>query len=137
MDNSCQPLAIDIVQNGGHHYRQVWRDEHAAVYEQKGDRRIVIGYEAITIKKRPEEMKFGKVCPARELYPCAEDWGKIAVTRRTLESAIEAAKLFSTRAAPRAAGQIHRPLANLVGSGQPTEVAAYTNAATPLHHLTT
>ena len=111
-----QPLAIDIVQNSGHHFRQVWRNEDAAVYEQKGDRRIVIGYEAITIKKRPEEMKFGKLCPARELYPCAEDWGKIAVTRRALESAIEAAKLFSTRAGARAGSDFSRAAAAFFAS---------------------
>jgi len=99
------PLAIEITQNGGHHYHQVWRDEHAAVYEQKGALRTVIGYEAITIKKRPEEMKFGKLCPAREIYPCSEDWGTIAVTRRDLESAIEAAKGFSKRASARCRGK--------------------------------
>jgi len=99
------PLAIEITQNGGHHYHQVWRDEHAAVYEQKGALRTVIGYEAITIKKRPEEMKFGKLCPAREIYPCSEDWGTIAVTRRDLESAIEAAKGLSKRASARCRGK--------------------------------
>jgi hypothetical protein len=28
---SYEPLPIEITQNGGHHYRQIWRDEHAAV----------------------------------------------------------------------------------------------------------
>ena len=30
-----EPLAIEITQDGGHHYRQIWRDDYAAVYEQR------------------------------------------------------------------------------------------------------
>jgi len=28
-------LPTEITQNCGHHYHQVWRDDHAAVYEQR------------------------------------------------------------------------------------------------------
>jgi len=118
------PLAIEITQNGGHHYHQVWRDEHAAVYEQRGHYNQLLGYEAILIKRQEAQKVFGKWYEAKELYPVAEDWGKIAVTRRTLESAKEAAELFSKRASARAGGHMDGPPAHVSGSGQRIEAAS-------------
>ena len=44
-----EPLPIEITQNGGHHYRQKWRDDYAAVYEQQNPFGAFLGYEAIAI----------------------------------------------------------------------------------------
>ena len=92
-----QPLAIEIVQNGGHHYRQVWRDDHAAVYEQRNAFGAFVGYEAIAIKRQEPCRVFGRQYPAKELYPCSEDWGKLAISVSDLGRAMDAAKEFSKR----------------------------------------
>jgi hypothetical protein len=44
---SYEPLPIEITQNGSHHYRQLWRDDHAAVYQQRNAFGAFLGYEAI------------------------------------------------------------------------------------------
>jgi len=92
-----QPLAIEIVQNGGHHYRQVWRDDHAAVYEQRNPFGAFIGYEAIAIKRQKACRVFGRQYAAKEIYPCSEDWGKLAISVSNLDRAMEAAMEFSKR----------------------------------------
>ncbi len=93
-----QPLPKKITQNGGHHYEQVWRDEHAAVYKQFGAFGQFIGYEAIAIKKTEPSEVFGKKYPAREVYPGNEEWGKLAISVSDLDRAKEAAQNFSKRA---------------------------------------
>ena len=40
---------------------------------------------------------FGKQYPAKELYPCSEDWGKLAISVSDLDRAMDAAKEFSKR----------------------------------------
>jgi hypothetical protein len=90
-------LPIDITQNGGHHYKQVWRDEHAAVYEQYGAFGQFIGYEAIAVKKTEAGNIMGRDYPARETYPNSEDWGTYAISVSDLDRAMEAAKAFSKR----------------------------------------
>jgi hypothetical protein len=87
----------------GHFYKQVWRDERAAVYEYRNKRGAVCGYEAIRIRIRPERILFGVAREARELYPADSQWGKLAVTRPDLESALERARQFSSQDAPRRA----------------------------------
>jgi len=96
-----EPLPIEITQNGGHHYRQVWRDVYAAVYEQQNAFGAFLGYEAIAIKRAGPCHAFGKDYPARELYPCNEDWGKLAISVSDLDRAMDAAKEFSHRAKKR------------------------------------
>jgi hypothetical protein len=92
-----EPLPIEITQNGGHHYRQVWRDEYTAVYEQRNAFGASIGYEAIAIKRQEADRVFGRQYPAKEIYPCSEDWGKLAISTSDLDRAMAAAKNFSTR----------------------------------------
>ncbi len=60
-------LPIEITQNGGHHYSQVWRDDHAAVDEQRNAFGAFLGYEAIAIKRAAPCHAFGRDYPAREL----------------------------------------------------------------------
>jgi hypothetical protein len=93
-----EPLPIKITQNGGHHYRQVWRDQYSAVYEQRNGFGAFLGYEAIAIKRADACHVFGKDYPARELYPCNEDWGRLAISTSDLDRAMDAAKQFSQRA---------------------------------------
>jgi len=93
-----EPLPIKITQNGGHHYRQVWRDDYAAVYEQRNGFGAFLGYEAIAIKRADPCHVFGKDYPSRELYPCSEDWGRLAISTSDLNRAMEAAKHCSQRA---------------------------------------
>jgi hypothetical protein len=93
-----EPLPINITQNGGHHYSQVWRDDYAAVYEQRNGFGAFLGYEAIAIKRADPCHVFGKDYPSRELYPCSEDWGRLAISTSDLNRAMEAAKHFSQRA---------------------------------------
>jgi hypothetical protein len=96
-----QPLPIEITQNGGHHYRQLWRDDYAAVYEQRNAFGAFLGYEAIAIKRQEACRAFGRQYPAKELYPCSEDWGRLAVSVSDLDRAMDAAREFSRRAAKR------------------------------------
>jgi hypothetical protein len=93
-----EPLPINITQNGGHHYRQVWRDDYAAVYEQRNGFGAFLGYEAIAIKRADPCHVFGKDYPSRELYPCSEDWGRLAISTSDLDRAMDSAKNFSQRA---------------------------------------
>ena len=93
-----EPLSIQITQNGGHHYRQVWRDDYAAVYEQRNRFGAFLGYEAIAIKRADACHVFGKDYPSRELYPCSEDWGRLAISTSDLDRAMDSAKHFSQRA---------------------------------------
>src|SRR5262245_54776352 len=90
-------LAIEILQNLGQHYRQVWRDDHAAVYEQRNAFGAFIGYEAIAIKRQEACRVFGRQYPAKELYPCSEDWGKLAISVSDLGRAMDAAREFPKR----------------------------------------
>jgi hypothetical protein len=96
-----EPLPIEIVQNGGHHYRQIWRDDHAAVYEQRNAFGALLGYEAIAIKRAEACHAFGKDYRAREVYPCSEDWGRLAISTSDLGRAMDSAKEFSKRAKQR------------------------------------
>ena len=93
-----KPLAIEITQNGGHHYRQIWRDDHAAIYEQRNAFGAFIGYEAIAIKRQEASRVFGRQYPAKEIYPCSEDWGKLAISTSDLDRAMDAAREYSKRA---------------------------------------
>jgi len=93
-----EPLPLEITQNGGHHYRQVWRDDYAAVYEQRNPFGAFLGYEAIAIKRQEPCRVFGRHYPAKELYPCSEDWGKLAISTSDLDRAMDAAREYSKRA---------------------------------------
>ena len=92
-----EPLPLEITQSGGHHYRQKWRDEHAAVYEQRNPFGAFVGYEAIAIKRQAACRVFGRQYPAKEIYPCSEDWGKLAISTSDLDRAMDAAREFSRR----------------------------------------
>ena len=92
-----EPLPIEVTQNGGHHYRQIWRDDYAAVYEQRNAFGAFLGYEAIAIKRQEPCRVFGRQYPAKELYPCSEDWGRLAISTSDLDRAMDAARKFSRR----------------------------------------
>ena len=93
-----EPLPLEITQNGGHHYCQVWRDDYAAVYEQRNPFGAFVGYEAIAIKRQEPCRVFGRHYPAKELYPCSEDWGKLAISTSDLDRAMAGAREYSKRA---------------------------------------
>jgi len=95
---SYEPLPIEVTQNGGHHYRQKWRDDYAAVYEQRNPFGAFLGYEAIAIKRQEADCVFGRQYPAKEIYPCSEDWGKLAISTSDLDRAMGAAREYSKRA---------------------------------------
>jgi hypothetical protein len=114
---SYEPLPIEITQNGGHYYRQIWRDEHAAVYEQRNAFGALLGYEAIAIKHQEACRAFGKPYPAKELYPSSEDWGKLAVSMSDLDRAMDAAREFSSRAARRQSTHLKGPDSSRIAQG--------------------
>ncbi|HSS16474.1 MAG TPA: hypothetical protein VLQ29_05790, partial [Candidatus Dormibacteraeota bacterium] len=94
---SYEPLPIEVTQNGGHHYCQKWRDDYAAVYEQRNPFGVLLGYEAIAIKRQEPCRVFGRQYPAKEIYPCSEDWGRLAISTSDLDRAMDAAREFSRR----------------------------------------
>jgi hypothetical protein len=94
---SYERLPIEVTQNEGHHYRQKWRGEHAAVYEQRNPFGAFVGYEAIVIKRQEPCRVFGRQYPAKEIYPCSEDWGRLAISTSDLDRAMDAAREFSRR----------------------------------------
>jgi hypothetical protein len=95
---SYEPLPLEITQNGGHHYRQKWRDDYAAVYEQRNAFGAFLGYEAIAIKRQEADRVFGRDYPAKEIYPCSEDFGKLATSTSHIDRAMDAAREYSKRA---------------------------------------
>jgi hypothetical protein len=115
------PLAVEITQNGGHHYRQIWRDEQAAVYEQRNAFGTLVGYEAITIKRQEPCRVFGKMYPAKEIYPCSEDWGKLAVSASDLERAMTVAQELSKIAKQDLKGRQKGPSRSRIGQGRPAK----------------
>src|SRR6516165_9022974 len=92
-----EPLPLEITQNGGHHYSQIWRDDYAAVYEQRNPFGAFLGYEVIAVKRQEPCRVFGRQYPAKEIYPCSEDWGKLAISTSDLDRAMDAAREFSRR----------------------------------------
>jgi hypothetical protein len=90
-----EPLPVEITQNGGHRYKQLGRNVDTAVYEQHGHHGQLLGYEVIRIKKQKATEMFGRKYPAKEVYPCSEDWGTLAFTVNTLERADEVARSLS------------------------------------------
>jgi hypothetical protein len=96
-----KPLPVEITQNCGHHYHQVWRNNHAAVYEQRNAFGVHLGYEAIAIKRAEPCHVFGKDYPAREVYPSNEDWGTLAVSVTDLDRALDAAQSYSKQVSKR------------------------------------
>jgi hypothetical protein len=78
-----EPLPIEITQNGGHRYKQLGRNVDTAVYEQRGHYGQLLGYEVIRIKKQKAAEMFGRKYPAKEIYPCSEDWGDTGIHRQT------------------------------------------------------
>jgi hypothetical protein len=114
---SYEPLPIEITQNGGHHYRQIWRDEHAAVYEQPNAFGALLGYEAIAIKRQEACRAFGRQYQAKELYPCSEDWGKLAVSVSDVDRAMDAAREFSSTAARRQSTHLKGPDSSQLSAG--------------------
>ena len=74
-------LLPETVQKAERIYKQLERNEHAALYavfSRHSDPPLLIGYEAFRIKKVPERTVFERLVPAHETYPSDEDFGKTA-----------------------------------------------------------
>lgn len=118
---SYKPLPVEITQNGGHHYHQIWRDEYAAVCEQRNTFSAFLGYEAITIKRQEACRVYGRPYPAKEVYPCSEDWGKLAVSVCDLARALTAAREFSKRVRESLKEGQKGPSTSRIGQGRPAK----------------
>ena len=79
--------APSTLRKNGFTYTQVCRGERSCVYEQLVTPEVKY-YEVFIIKTRAEEKQFGKVYPAREVFPSNEDFGATAWSCRTLEKAM-------------------------------------------------
>jgi len=132
---SYESLPIEITQNGGHHYRQIWRDDRAAVYEQRNAFGAFLGYEAIAIKRQEACRAFGRQYPAKELYPSSEDWGKLAVSVSDLDRAMDAAREFSSRAARRQSTHLKGADSSRITQGRPGSDRSATLRRTGTHHF--
>jgi hypothetical protein len=119
---SYEALPVEITQNGGHHYRQVWRDGYSAVYEQRSAVGTFLGYEVITIKRQGACRVFGRLYPPKEIYPCSEDWGKLAVSVSDLGRAIIVARELSKKAKQRLKAHHKGPCRSRIGQGRPAKV---------------
>ena len=115
---SYEPLPVEITQNGGHHYRQIWRDACAAVYEQRNPFGAFLGYEAIAIKRQESCRVFGRLYQAKEIYPCSEDWGRLAITTSELGRAMAAAQEFSKRSKQSLKDRQTGPCRSRIGQGR-------------------
>ena len=69
-----EPLPIEVTQNGGHHYRQKWRDDYAAVYEQRNPFGAFLGYEAVAIKRQEADRVFGRNILQKRFTPARKIW---------------------------------------------------------------
>ncbi len=85
------------ISKNGFLYQQRIRNEHAAVYQQFEDG-VHVAYEVGIIKKVETKEVFGKVIEAHEAYWGNEDFGKIAWTCHTLESAMNKYQIATERA---------------------------------------
>jgi len=83
-----KPLPKEIPYQG-RVLKQILREGTVAIYEVIARGNVSYGYEVIWIKFAPEEEKFGKLYPNRELYPSSSknsnDWGQIAWSWGTLQ----------------------------------------------------
>ena len=61
---------------------------------------------------------FGKMYPAREIYPCSEDWGKLAVSVCNLERAMTVAQELSKIAKQDLKGHQKGPCRSRIGQGR-------------------
>lgn len=80
-------LELEIRKNG-FIYRQVWRNDACAIYEQFKDGKSW-GYEVFKVKTHKGYTIGGNDIPAGESFPSNESFGTIAWTANTLERAFE------------------------------------------------
>lgn len=84
------PLKLSIA---GFNYTQIDRSDRYALYEQVRINKCkhtpvrVKRYEVIKVRKQPEWSAFGKTHPAKEGFPCSEEWGTSGWSFLDLESA--------------------------------------------------
>lgn len=79
------PLPLQLRKNG-YDYKQVKRNEHAAIYEQSDDG-IFIAYEVFAIETQEASERNGIKYEAKELFPHNERFGKKAWSVKTIERA--------------------------------------------------
>jgi hypothetical protein len=72
----------------GYDYRQIYRDELTAIYEQVSEGKR-IAFEVCEIIQAPAGEVFGKWIEEREKLPSTEMWGTKGFTVHTLERAFE------------------------------------------------
>lgn len=70
-------------------YRLVQRTPQKAIYEQSYDQ-IITGYEVfkIRVQRARFSQHIGRLIPEKERFPCDEDFGRIAWSHKSLESAL-------------------------------------------------
>lgn len=72
--------------NGSYTYSEAYRKGRYAIYYQIDDRtNSIIAYEVFRIIIRPAETVYGINYPKREVVPSSEQWGKLALTEKTME----------------------------------------------------
>jgi hypothetical protein len=86
------PLPLSYKKNG-FDYRQIYRDELTAIYEQVSEGRR-IAFEVCEIIQAPAGEVFGKWIEEREKLPSTEMWGTKGFTVHTLERAFEKQRLL-------------------------------------------
>jgi hypothetical protein len=96
MQTELIPVPIRFKKNG-FLYWQLCRTDKAAIYEQKEVETGQIWFEVWRIRKRPERIAFGKVCPASEITPSPEQWGNAGYTFHSLGDARKRYDQFNNR----------------------------------------
>jgi len=97
------PLEIN---KGAFIYRQNIRKGKYAIYEQilkrvdcpmpgEPKKNVLIAYEVIQIKRQKATEFFGRSYPAKEIYPCSNDWQTYAWTFKELRSALDKFKTLT------------------------------------------
>lgn len=66
------------IEKKGFVYEQIKRNDFKAIYSQSNKMGNLIGHEVFYIGKAKESEAFGVMFPAREVYPCDNDFGVTA-----------------------------------------------------------
>lgn len=88
-----RPLPLRFCHDG-FDYRQIARDENAAIYAQSLGEKVV-AYEAIRVRRHDGFLIHGKKIEAAEIYPRSAAWGVDAWTYQDRESAFRRMKRLS------------------------------------------
>src|SRR5438552_953193 len=73
-DITTERLPVEFTQEG-RTLQQLKRNDKAAMYELRGHKGWLYGYEVVKIRVREPRVVFGRLQPRREVYPTPSDWG--------------------------------------------------------------